>query len=141
MEFSIEDAMKKNHEDLEADLNSLINNKEMEEGDFYSSFDNYLKKIRNHFVTEEQAIFSFYHIEDKEDSNVVFELMDQHVEILQVLEKIEKKIDKWSDIDFSGLKKILTAHVAIENNVLYKDLDKNLSESEREFVLSKIEEM
>ena len=141
MQFSIEEAMQKNHKDLEGDLNELIDGKSPSKEGLYKNFDEYLKKMRNHFITEEQAIFSFYHIEDKENSDVVFKLMDQHVEILLMLEKIEKRIDEWSDIDFSELKRLLTEHVAIENNILYKNLDKDLNESERQFVLKKIEEM
>lgn len=141
MNNSIEKVMQKNHEELESDLHHLIENKNISKDNLFKGFEEYLKKIRNHFVTEEQAIFSFYQIEEKDDKNIIFKLMDQHVEILQMLEKIEKRIDEWSDIDFSGLKEKIDSHVGIENNILYKSLDENLNESEREYILKKIEEM
>jgi len=141
MEFSIEEAMRKNHQDLGTDLEKLIKNADINKEELYREFNNFLGKMRNHFVTEEQAIFSFYHVESKDNNNLVFELLDQHVKILSMLEDVEKRINEWNNIDFSDLRKNIANHVAVENKILYKNLDETLSESEREFVLRKIGEM
>jgi iron-sulfur cluster repair protein YtfE (RIC family) len=111
---------------------SLEGNKEAINKQFYLL----QKELDLHFFIEENAIFK---LEDKiEDVSDIFDLMKEHGEIKEIAENIKQGLEKGVEPRIKNLKEKLINHANFENKVFYPKLDEELSESEKDEILRRI---
>ena len=138
MANSILEVMSKSHIKLNEEFTELIENQNEDYLVVKRIFDRFLNDLKIHFYTEEQSIFSFFYPKDKEKFNVIPRIVSQHAEILKLMEKLGNSLDNLESFNFTELKDLLNEHIVLENTSLYAELDKELSEGEKEFILEKI---
>ena len=138
-QFSITYYMLEDHKKLELMLNQVLDGFGMNVQDIKSCFQEFKDKLEKHMQIEEQAIFSFSNLGDDEAMHIVRELLIEHGVIRTRLEELALMVLKGEKLDdFDDFVVLLSKHQAVEGNVLYPKLDKELKNEEKKFVLQKI---
>ncbi len=119
-------------------LQALIDGFGMDKKDLQNNWSQFVDELEKHMRAEEQIIFSFTNLGDDESQKIIRELLAEHGQIREML----RDITTYFRVNFSSkandLQKLLHRHESKENRVLYPKLDAMLSESERSFLLTKI---
>ena len=142
MENSIKQLMDDEHQRINKILNKF------EEELNYSSFEN-LAKIFNqfkwnldkHFFVEEKAIFDIFEKIENDEVTEIFDLMQEHGEIIELIKNIEERLNKKVKPDVSGLKKRLIDHLDLEDKMFYPKLDEELEPYKKQELISRIKEI
>lgn len=100
------------------------------------------EELKKHFNLEEEAIFDLYDKISEEGVTDMFEIMQEHGEIMGMIKHIEKELikggEKISKNNLISLKEKLIKHLEFENETFYKDLDEKLDEQEKQHLIKKI---
>jgi len=97
-------------------------------------------ELEKHLFIEEKAVFTFYNPKDNEDSNMISDIIKDHKQILEMLDKIEKDLLDKKKIDSFEFEKLLVKHQNFEDRILYPKLEKGLNESQRKIIIERISE-
>tara|TARA_Y100000034_G_scaffold44576_1_gene54708 strand:- start:5592 stop:6014 length:423 start_codon:yes stop_codon:yes gene_type:complete len=111
--------------------------KELEQDVNIKTFNHFKWELEKHFFMEEKAIFSF-DIKEQETSAMLADVMEEHIQILDMLKEIEAKLLKKEDIDLSKLKEFHTKHKNFEDQTLYPKLDEVLSDEQKEQIIERV---
>ena len=140
MEDSIQKLMINGHRALEFSLNKLEQQLRRNLiGDAKRTFDRFEWALKRHFLIEEKAIFIFLNQENGKEISSTFNLMQEHGNLLELLKIVKEEINFHGTADVSRLKESLLDHSRFENEEFYPRLDKELSYSQKEEILEKIE--
>jgi len=104
-------------------------------------FDKFKWNLERHFFIEENAIFRLADTITGQEISDIFELLKQHGEIMNLVEKLEINLSNNAICDFSELKKTLEAHSNFEDGVFYPKLDEILSSDQKQIIKEKITEI
>lgn len=120
--------MLKEHGQILALLNKFDKSKKIED------FQKLKERQENHMYAEEQAIFIFY--KNKKKFSVLATIMQQHQELEEDMQKIEEDFHQKTE----EYKKLMKAHIVLEDTKFYPLLDKALSLSEQQQMLETAKE-
>ena len=132
MNKSISYLMSREHCKLQKILEKSFKSKKREQQE--RIFEQFKINLEKHFFLEEKIILKNTKIEDLDNFEDIEELLDEHKEILELIEAIENNIHVSKD-DQMLLTNDLKDHIAVENKVLYPLLDDLLSLSEKEEII------
>ena len=134
--------MKKDHHRLLNELKELESLHDRDIAVINEAFRNFKWNIEKHFFVEERAIFTSYNPKKiNEGYNLFKDLTDQHTEILEQIEKIQQKLQKFEPFDYDDLKKILVDHKNIEEEKIYPALDEEINEGEKRFIIERMKDI
>jgi iron-sulfur cluster repair protein YtfE (RIC family) len=98
--------------------------------------------IEKHFFLEEKAIFLMYQNIKGEQIAHIFELMQEHGVILELLKNIENAIkNKVEHINLSYLEETLDTHQLKEDKYFYPELENDLTENQRKEIIARAEDI
>ena len=140
MEQTVTNLMREEHQRLDKMLEkveiALKNNSKVKE-----RFDTFQWNLKKHFLAEEKGIFGLLNSIQGEDIPHVFDLMNVHSTMVELIVKIEQTLPKIKDKDIQNLKKILTNHSDFENKFFYPKLDKVLNPNVKQQIISRAKEI
>ena len=99
------------------------------------------RELGLHFALEEKAIFYLYNKIRNNEVEEIFDLMQEHGDILIILKSIEQDLESKLKPNLNGLIELLSKHTNFENAVFYPKLDKDLNEEQKADMLNKINEL
>ena len=139
---AILDLMVKDHNQLMQYLKDLENNLSHDFGFLSNSFNIFQWNLEKHFFVEEKAIFISYNPEESDKKyNYFSDLMDQHTEILTLIESLRKKLQKREPFDLNELKKLLVKHKTFEEKNVYPVLDREIDDCTKRVIIDRIKEI
>ncbi|MFH1641778.1 MAG: hemerythrin domain-containing protein [Nanoarchaeota archaeon] len=97
------------------------------------NFNNLKKALEKHFV-EEELLYSRYKYKTGEIIPVLQTVGKEHSNILEILKKIEAAVKKIYAVGILELYALLERHKNMENRLLYPELDKVITDKEKEEV-------
>jgi hemerythrin-like domain-containing protein len=112
--------------------------------DFGSSKDAFNKfkwNLEKHLFVEEKVIFEVCNSDCGEEVSEIFDLMQEHGEIIGLIKEIEKKLFMNFKPNLSVMKELLEKHVYFEENRFYPMLDKELSTERKQEIFERAEEI
>ena len=110
----------------------------------YPNFDAFCRfkwHLEKHIFIEEKAIFIYNHKGSDNEINKFEKLSKEHTVILDLLDKILKDSFPKGNINYHKLKHLLTNHKKFEENDIYPQLDKDISNFEKSKIIKKIMEI
>ena len=138
--ISIEKLMLEEHKRLNKFLDIL----ERDLDDYEKTKINFNKlkwNLEKHFFTEEKVIFNmFMQISDQETSDT-FNLLSDHVKIMQLIKQIEKELSKKIKPKIHILKEMLITHKDFEDEDFYPKLDQRLTSDQKKEISNRIKEI
>ncbi|MFA6254794.1 MAG: hemerythrin domain-containing protein [Patescibacteria group bacterium] len=96
--------------------------------------------LEQHFLTEEKAIFAFSQ-QGNDKYNGIPNLIQQHGIMLEMINNIKNQLATKKSFSISEFKTYIGKHRMIEEGILYPKLDAELNESQKQFIIKKIEEI
>jgi hemerythrin len=102
------------------------------------TFEQLHQALITHFHQEE-FLYSNYRNITGEIIPVIKTIRKEHQFILKRLAKIKNSLEKGSEIDLGNLLSLLERHKNVEDRLLYPELDRILSDSEKEDIYWKIQ--
>lgn len=108
---------------------------------FREIFNRFKWNLEKHFFLEEKAIFNILEITDGAEVSDVFDLMQEHGEILEETKKVEKTLSKNCCPNMTELIEKLNKHAEFEDNFFYPKLDDILSSQQKEEIIKRAEEI
>ena len=130
--------MIKSHLEIDKNLKLFVDKIGNDFEEMRALFLKFREIINQHFLTEEQAIFSFCEASGYKYDGIS-NLIHQHNLMLEMLDDINNDISlhKWPDI--AELRKLIKKHREIEEGVLYPRMDVELDDNQKRFIIKKIE--
>lgn len=116
-------------------LEEFSKNSPLEAFRFLDKFKWFLEK---HFFIEEKAIFMLYNQIFGEEVSEIFELMQEHGDIIQIIKSLEEG-EEFKNLD--SLKEILEKHSEFEEKKFYPRLENELNSEQKELIISKLKEV
>ncbi|KYK23795.1 hypothetical protein AYK24_00750 [Thermoplasmatales archaeon SG8-52-4] len=139
---AILELMVKDHIRLFEYLKDVEKNLGNDFGNLSNSFNTFQWNLEKHFFVEERAIFLSYSPDEPEKQYDFFsDLMDQHAEILGIIESLRKKLQKREPIDLNELKKLLVNHKTFEEKNIYPVIDQEIDEGEKGYIIDRINDI
>lgn len=139
---AILELMVKDHNRLFEYLKDVENNLAGDFGFLSNSFNTFQWNLEKHFFVEERAIFISYNPNEPDKQYDFFsDLMDQHAEILGIIESLRKKLQKREPLDLNELKKALVKHKTFEEKNIYPVIDQEIDEGEKRFIIDRIQDI
>jgi hemerythrin-like domain-containing protein len=132
MEKTISQIMSEEHKKL----NELLNEFEKDLTDL-EKFNKFKWNIEKHFNIEEKAVFEVYNRVREEDIPEIFDLIEEHKEILRLITDLEDDVKKEKIGDIENLRHVLERHRKFEEEDFYPELDKDLGEEEQQEIREK----
>ena len=141
MEKKISKIMLKEHGRINGFLEefSKCQNDDLEK--FKEIFSRFKWNLEKHFFLEEKAIFNIFEITDGTEVSDIFDLMQEHGEILEETKKVGKVLSKNSCPNMNELIEKLNKHAEFEDNFFYPKLDNILSHQQKEEIINRAEEI
>jgi len=107
-----------------------------------NAFDTFEWTLQKHFFTEEKAIFTSYNpVNVQVGYKMVPELIKEHNQILNAVEVMRRDLLKQKPYSFSAFKESLMKHKHFEEEQLYPKLDQELSQEQKNSIVSRIKEI
>lgn len=94
--------------------------------------------LEKHIFLEEKILYSIYSIWDGNIEGM-FEILGDHGEIMVFIKKIKSSDFRKSDI--SLLRELLENHFALEETILYPNLEKVLNTEQKRFIIERAQEI
>jgi hemerythrin-like domain-containing protein len=130
--------MVKEHEVIESLLNSFKRFQNKDNAEAKEVFQTFVWNIEKHIFLEEKILYNVYSVWDGNIEGM-FEILEEHGEIIALINKIKHSYpDEYS---ISLLKELLMDHFALEETVLYPNLEKVLNGEQKEFLIERAQEI
>jgi iron-sulfur cluster repair protein YtfE (RIC family) len=97
--------------------------------------------LEKHIFVEEKAIFDVYETIVGEEVSDVFDLMEEHGVLIDLVNSIEENLYEDNEFNLSELKEELNKHHVHEDSKFYPDLDNNLDEDQKIRLIERIKEI
>jgi hemerythrin-like domain-containing protein len=94
--------------------------------------------LEKHIFLEEKILYSIYSIWDGNIEGM-FEILGDHGEIMIFIKKI--KSSDFGKSDISALRELLENHFALEETILYPNLEKVLNSEQKKFIVERAQEI
>ena len=140
MTQTIERLMLKEHKRLNRFLDIL--EKELDNHEkTLKNFSRFKWNLEKHFFLEEKVIFdNFINMSGKE-TNDTFQLLEEHVKIIELLKILEKRLNNKIKPEIHILKKMLLTHRDFEDEEFYPGLDRKLTPEQKKQMSERIKEI
>ena len=107
-----------------------------------SAFNTFEWELEKHMFTEEKAIFTSYAPTNiYEGYKIVPELMKQHTRLSEYLKEMRDAIMWQKPTPYQDLKTLLLSHKTFEEVSFYPLLDQDLSDAQKNEIISRIKQM
>lgn len=135
--------MVQDHRKIESLLTELKQAVAQDYSAMLKAFRTFEWELEKHIFVEEKAIFTSYHPDNVvEGYRMLPELTKQHNEILNRLNIMRKQAHSRQRItDISGFKTLLMGHRSFEESEVYPQLDRALTEEQKQTIIGKIREI
>ena len=137
-EQSIQSIMLQSHAEIDKEYKKVLDRLEGDPGFLQATIEEFEFKLDKHFITEEQAIFSFSHLSEGENKKIISDLLSEHGQMRNIIKEAKEGVEERKEIDLENFGKILRNHIYQENEVLYPNLDRTLNYEEKQFIIKKI---
>ncbi len=141
MAESITCLMKQEHNRILEILNIFENHADEKVKEKQGFFNTLKWNLEKHMFVEEKAIISLYQSIVNEEVSDVFDILQEHGEINNLLNEIEKKLKRNEKPITNELKQLLTEHVEFETSSFYPMLDEKLNEFQKDFIINRVNEI
>jgi iron-sulfur cluster repair protein YtfE (RIC family) len=99
---------------------------------------NFKQQAEKHFFIEESVNFRFVFSSQRELYEIVKELIKEHVEMLDIIRAIEKRLPTGGEVETNKLQDILRHHRQVEEEVLYPEMERTLSQYQKDTIIEEI---
>lgn len=113
--------------------------KDLERSYSDDKFNRFKWTLEKHFFVEEKAIFDLLNSIKSEEVSPVFDLMEEHGEIIELARHLGEVEDKKRALE--NLKVLLTKHSRFEDSMFYPNLDKTLNQNTKREIIEKTKEI
>jgi len=110
-------------------------------GTVMKKFFNFKWNLEKHFFVEEKVIFSVYSYSDEEESDAILGLVNEHKNMLWLVNRIEIDLEDKNIPKTMNLAEILKNHAQFENEILYPKLEEVLDKNEKQIILDRIRDV
>ncbi|MBN1860682.1 MAG: hemerythrin domain-containing protein [Candidatus Thermoplasmatota archaeon] len=139
---SILELMTADHSKILKLLHDVEKSSGMELVSMMKVFDTFEWELEKHIFTEEKAIFTSYSPTNiVEGYKMVPELIKQHNDILNRIRVMRKDLMWNKPVHYHEFKECLMAHKTFEENSLYPRLDQELTDAQKQVIITKIREI
>jgi hemerythrin-like domain-containing protein len=130
--------MVQEHEVIESLLNDFRKAHAQDSQESQKIFHAFVWNIEKHIFLEEKILYEVYSVWD---GNVegMFEILEEHGQIMALISKIKHTYPDENNL--SALKELLRDHFALEETLLYPNLEKVLNENQREYLIERAQEI
>jgi iron-sulfur cluster repair protein YtfE (RIC family) len=104
-------------------------------------FDEFKWNLEKHFFVEEKSIFDIFENIEGEEVTEIFDLMQEHGELTELVKNIGAGLDNNIKPNISGLKEKLMNHARFEDQIFYPRLDEELEPYKKQEIISRINEI
>lgn len=104
-------------------------------------FQRFKWNLEKHFFVEEKVIFNSYELESEEENEDISRILNEHIQILNLMEKIGDLFPNLEISDISEMKRILLSHAKFEDEVFYPKLDETIDGTQRLEIVQKLGEV
>tara|TARA_Y100000310_G_scaffold272746_1_gene287908 strand:+ start:1138 stop:1569 length:432 start_codon:yes stop_codon:yes gene_type:complete len=140
MPQQIEKLMLKEHKKLDQLLDNV--EKDLEDHEkTKNNFDCFKWNMEKHFFTEEKVIFDSFVTMSGQQTSDTFNLLEDHVRIMNIIKIIEKRLNQKIKPRLHYLKQIIQTHRSFEDEDFYPRLDTDLTQEQKKQICSKIMEI
>lgn len=101
-------------------------------------FSEFKWNLEKHLFTEERVIFAMLREIEGLEMEDMFNLLEEHKQIIELAKKEEESIKLGSHSDISPLLMLLKKHVSFEDDVFYPKLDELLNENQKKEIIKRI---
>ena len=138
MKQEIFNIMAMQHEFIESLLSDFEYFRDKELPEFKEVLNLFVWNLEKHIFLEEKILYSIYSIWDGNIEGM-FEILGDHGEIRVFIKKI--KSSDFGKSDISTLKELLEDHFALEETILYPNLEKVLNAEQKKFIVERAQEI
>lgn len=135
----ISERMLEDHKRIEKKLLELSEIITKEPDKAGQAFRDFKWAFHNHIAIEENAIFQGLTTSEVSEYGKIRDVINEHRELLEMLETIEKDIGSGKEISMDNFAARLLEHRDFEDNTLYPMLDQQLDEGHKKMILARIE--
>lgn len=129
--------MIKEHEVIESLLNDFEKTQEKNHEEAKIIFQTFIWNVEKHIFLEEKLFYSVYSVWNGNIEGM-FEILEEHGQIIVLINKIKNSYPNKNSILL--LKELLRDHFALEETILYPNLEKVLDGEQKEFLIERIQE-
>jgi len=133
----LSDYMIKDHKEFEKVFNDFGDN--IGSSHLMEYFLKFKWNLTAHLAVEEKIIFINYNPETEEDAGMMEKILEEHRELISLMDDIEDRLNDGKDVDISHLKRMLIEHRNFEDEVLYPMLDNKIDENTKKQIITKLE--
>jgi len=141
MVITISSLMREEHRRINDMLNEFDKKKKINLQEAEALFKKFEWNLKKHFFLEEKAIFEIYGSITGQEVSDIFELMEEHGTLLDIMKGIEQSIESGKEPNTSLIRETLEKHSDCEDNVFYPKLDKELSEGQKSEIAERAKEI
>ena len=138
MKQEIFKVMSLQHEFIESLLDDFEESSDMNLPNSKEALNLFVWNLEKHIFLEEKILYSIYSIWDGNIEGM-FEILGDHGEIMVFLKKI--KSSNFGKSDITSLRELLENHFALEETMLYPNLEKVLNVEQKKFIIERAEEI
>src|SRR3989344_211630 len=141
MERLISNLMTGEHKKIEIFLERFEKALEINLEEAKKMFNIFKWTLEKHFFIEERAIFVVNDSVIGQEVDIVFELLKQHGELMEIVKEIEENLNNDVAFNFKMLKEKLTKHSLFEDDEFYPKLDEELEHEKKQEIIERIKEI
>lgn len=138
---TITEIMIGDHALIEILLSSFIDNLGKDKELAEKTFEEFRWGLEKHIFVEERVIFNPCERLESNLCEIAMALAKEHTQMMDILNKMKEDLATGKEIDVSEFQKLLTAHRDVEEKNLYPELDKQLSQAQKEVIIARINEI
>ena len=131
IKFKLKDKMNEVHKEIEMLLNIAVDGLGLSQKKCLEVFTNFETALLNHLTVEEETIFSSVDLGDNDIQQTIRRLCDEHVTMKKLLAEAKIAMLNEKKVDIVKFMSLLKSHQAMEDKILYPELDKILSLEEK----------
>ena len=138
MKQEIFKVMSLQHEFIESLLDDFEESSDMNLPNSKEALNLFVWNLEKHIFLEEKILYSIYSIWEGNIQGM-FEILGDHGDIMIFINKIKKS--DFGKADISSLKELLESHFALEETILYPNLEKVLNVEQKKLILQRAQEL
>jgi len=140
MDNKISQFMKNEHRKIDGLLEEFEKSKNNNSNELKNTFNAFKGYLDKHFFIEEKVIFHIYNSSNDANFDII-SLLKDHKDILWLISNIEDSFKNNKETPILELKKLLKAHIGLEDAIFYPRLDNELNDEEKSMIFDRVEEI
>lgn len=103
--------------------------------------DHFRWMLEKHLFAEEKAVFGMFQKMKQDKVSQIFDLMQEHGELLGLLNKVEEQIANKEQPDILMLKTSLINHAKFEDETFYPLMEEDLTSEQQQEIIKRIKDV